>query len=72
MFPKTNGTIEKVVHQGFILALVKNTYSSFNPSKLGKTPIFRGFSWIFQTYVTFFWLMLHVIPVCHFEAETNV
>ena len=44
----------------------------FTPSKLGKTPIFRGFSLIFQICVTFFWLMLHVIPVCHFEALTIV
>ena len=36
------------------------------------SPIFRGFSWIFQTCVTFFWPMLHVIPVCHFEALTFV
>ena len=72
MFHKTNGTNGKVVPQGFDLALEKNTFSSFTPSKLGKTPIFRGFSWIFQTCVTFFWLMLHVIPVCHFEALTIV
>ena len=43
MFPKTNGTIEKVVPQGFILALVKNTFLSFNPSKFGKTPILGVF-----------------------------
>ena len=49
MFHKTNGTNEKVVPQGFILALVKNNFSTFNPSKLGKTPNFRVFSWILQT-----------------------
>ena len=50
-----------------LIYIWKKTSSSFTPSKLGKTPIFRGFSWIFQTCVTFFWLMLHVIPICHFE-----
>ena len=40
---KTNGTNGKVVSQGFILALTKNTFSSLTPSKLGKTPFFRAF-----------------------------
>ena len=68
MVPKTNGTIKKVVPQGFISALGKITFSSFNPSKLGKTLIYRGFSWIFQTCAQFFLQMLHLIPVCHIEA----
>ena len=38
MYQKNNGTNEKVVPQGFILALGKNTFSSFNPSKLLETP----------------------------------
>ena len=53
---KTNGTNGKVVSQGFILALTKNTFSSLTPSKLGKIQFFRAFKWIFQTGVLFFWL----------------
>ena len=40
--------------QGFILALIKNTYLSFTPSKLGKTCYFNAFSYLFQTGVTLF------------------
>ena len=65
---KTNGTNGKVVSQVFILALTKNTFSSLTPSKLGKTPFFRAFLWIFQTGVLFFWLKLQIIPICHLEA----
>ena len=72
MFHKTKDTNGKVVPQGFISALKKNTFLSFIPSKLGKTPIFRVFSSIFHTSVTFFGLKLHVIPVCHFETYTFV
>ena len=55
MFHKFNGTNEKVVPEGFILALGENTFSSFNPSKFGKTPIIGGFSSTFQTHVSTFW-----------------
>ena len=65
---KTNGINGKVVSQVFILALTKNTFSSLTPSKLGKTPFFRAFLWIFQTGVLFFWLKLQIIPICHLEA----
>ena len=65
---KTNGTNGKVVSQGLIFSVAKNTFSFFTPSKLGKTLFFRAFSLIFQTGVQFFWLMLHIIPVCHFES----
>ena len=65
---KTIDTNEKAIFQGFILALTKNIFLSFTPSKLGKTCYFWAFSFIFQTGVTFFWLMPDVILVCHFEA----
>ena len=43
MLHKTNGTNEKVVPQESISAQKKNTFLSYTPSKLGKTPFFRGF-----------------------------
>ena len=48
MYQKTKGTNEKVDPQEFISALGKNTFSSFNPSKIGTTPNFRGFHGFFK------------------------
>ena len=71
-YHKTNGTNGKVIFQGFISAKTKNTFSSFVTSKLEKTSIFRGFPCNFQMSVQFFWLMLYVIPVCHFEGQSII
>ena len=68
LYHKIIATNEKVIYQGLILALTKNTFLPSMPSKLGKTQYFGAFSCIFQTSVTFFWLTLHIIPVCPFET----